>query len=180
MAGNCVHDASPSNSFGSDGEACSQQDAGEQPPSRGRSSFGDAPEDPMPSWEIDTADITCAPEPCCRLMLFCWRSPSHALSLSRAARIQQRKQASPMFSREMFSRRICEGPSAVLGSGSFGCVVKGMLKGTTVSASADLADIRRSATSNRAPHNRAQACEEHSSLGHPVLGSAQHRIGGQH
>ncbi len=30
--------------------------------------------------------------------------------------------------------RLCEGPSAVLGSGSFGRVVKGVLNGTTVSA----------------------------------------------
>ena len=59
MAGNHVHDTSPSNSFGSDGDLCSQQQD-EQPPPRGRSSFGDAPEDPMPSWEIDPASITCA------------------------------------------------------------------------------------------------------------------------
>jgi len=60
VAGNCIHDASPSNSFGSDGESCSQQDCDHQPPPRRRSSFGEAPEAPMPSWEIDTDDITCA------------------------------------------------------------------------------------------------------------------------
>jgi len=60
VAGNCVHDASPSNSLGSDGESCSQQqECDHQPPPRRRSSFGDAPEAPMPSWEIDTDEITC-------------------------------------------------------------------------------------------------------------------------
>ena len=57
MAGNRVHDSSLSNSLGSEGETCSQEP---EPPPRGRSSFGDAPEDPMPSWEIDPATITCA------------------------------------------------------------------------------------------------------------------------
>jgi len=58
----------------------------------------------------------------------------------------------------------------VLGSGSFGCVVKGMLKGTTVSTSAPathtIAARQQAAARRTVP---AQACWEHC-----LLGSALH------